>query len=213
MPEFYDWTGADQSRPAPVIPWIAGGLVLGALVAIALLAWAHLQRSKTPSASSSDGRASYRLLHILALMTAVALFIASGRWGSFFIATCVLQGIVYLTVLILSAGSSRYRFPTLFMFVVQVAPFAWTLRKSAALQNGPIVYFFLVGFPSIFPLGFLVHPNHQSNFWIFMLASTLEFALGVWIGSRGRKRMLAYGLLVLTCSLFGSFLLHALLRM
>ncbi len=44
-------------------------------------------------------------------MTAVALFIASGRWGSFFIATCVLQAIVYLTVLILSAGSSRYRFP------------------------------------------------------------------------------------------------------
>ncbi len=44
--EFYDWTGADQSRPAPVIPWIAGGLVLGALVAIALLAWAHLQRSR-----------------------------------------------------------------------------------------------------------------------------------------------------------------------
>jgi len=39
MPEFYDWTGADQSRPAPVVGWIALAIAAANLLLWGILFW------------------------------------------------------------------------------------------------------------------------------------------------------------------------------
>ena len=44
MPEFYDWTGADQSRPAPIVGWIGLGILVADAFVVAMLVWLHFNR-------------------------------------------------------------------------------------------------------------------------------------------------------------------------
>ncbi len=232
IPEFYDWTGADQSRPAPVVGWIALAITAGDLLVIAgLLTWHFVLKSKRNSVNSAvafdsdQGTATlnqFSIRHLLAFSAIIAVLLALSRWISPTATALIVFAAVVAWAMIIAKRNRGARWWIAFFACSQFLPFLWVgrgamesilgLRSSnAVLSLVPMI----MSLPSLFPFGFLgmfLPIDIRTNQWFFICCSALSFAIGVWLSCRGPKRTLAYGLIVGTCSLFGSFILNALMR-
>lgn len=211
IPEFYDWSGADQSRSAPVIGWVAIGIMIADVVLIVLLAMMHTLREKSSDATTSTWR--FGMSHILIITTCVALFLAIAKWASIYVACRLLQlGVVVVGVWV-AVQFPRVRFWIAWILFLQIAPFLWLVRDPSFSNAGSELLAILSCLPTLMPAALFVSANHESMQWILTLLTTAELAMGIWLSYLGPKRVIAWGIVVLTLSVFSSFVLNALIRM
>lgn len=233
MPEFYDWTGADQSRAAPVVGWIAFTiLVLDVGLIFGLLVLHFQDRSRkqnhdrgkdVPFANRPDRKRQFSLLQLLSAITIVALLLTLVRWmlpltgagigalvGAWFVYGLTVAWAVWVAV-----RDARARWRIALIVWLQFVPFLWLFRKPFSTPDVGELLGMLPALPAFFPsvfLNALFRYPFQSGQWISVLLSSLTFAIGIWVVRQGPKRSLAYSFIVITFSIFGSFILHALMR-
>ncbi|MCC6510715.1 MAG: hypothetical protein IT423_16545 [Pirellulaceae bacterium] len=220
MPEFYDWTGADQSRDAPIVRWIALAMLCFDALAIGLLIWVHVV-STAPTRPKLTGY-QVKLWHIMVVTLIVAGMLAFGKQASKQTSDFLAFASAIPSVLVLLCGAwwvrqhASMRWLLAGLLSCQLAPFLWICRDGNFWQGGLIGISQILALPTIMPsllLGSLLRQHYDGLIWLGNLMSSCELAVGIWLISRGTKRALSYILVTLTLSIFGSFILHALVRM
>jgi hypothetical protein len=214
VPEFYDWTGADQSRPAPVVPWIAAAIVAtDLLVILALLGLHWADQGEEATASRRPWQFSFRELLVLTTLAAVLLGVGSGV--SPYLAVMLVFGCTAVWAVWVAIRGPAARWWIALTAWSQFAPYVWVVRKLDSSGDVSTFVQMFPGLPSLVPWGFLGalfggHP--QDGWWFLILFTAATLSAGVWVSGLGPKRALAFGLVTATCSIFGSFILNALMR-
>ncbi len=214
VPEFYDWTGADQSRPAPIIGWVALAIVAVDILLMALLIWSHF--AAPPKDRPTNGSGQFNIRQLISAITIVALLLMIGRTPFPMAVACFVFACVAVTAFWIAIRQQQARWSIALIVWLQFAPQIWILRGENTMQGGWSTILAFVALPTFFPTGLLM-ARFQMHFgtsqWPCVLTTSVALAIGVWIGCLGPKRAIAYGLVVATCSIFGSFILNALVRM
>lgn len=235
MPRFYDWTGADQSRPAPIVGYIAIGLLVACLLAwIALLAswWtgfckanasdlapAMQEQSGTSSATeagrvtSSGGAAS--IWKLLSLTTAAAIVAAGVRLFPVTVSALTLLFAFGRAGWSICAWS-QYRLPLMAVFAWMWFPYLWLIASSPVKIEGLYrMVAFIATVPAFLPsllIGRSLGARAIDEYWVGCLCTGVSVLIATWAVHKSSRWSLAYLLLTLFLSLCGSFALHALLR-
>lgn len=225
MSEFYDWTGADQSRPAPVVGWIALGIAVADVVLILGLYILHLYSRQKPGDPSKKNALQYvprrggipqfSLSQLLGAVTVIALLLVIGRLGSTLVVAWVAFASALAWAIWIGIRNAQTRLRIALILWLQYTPFLWLIRKPGRWIDYLELFGMLPAFPTFFPsiyLNALFQIHFQSGHWIGILFTALSLAIGTWLACLGRKRTLAFALVTMTFSIFGSFMLHAALR-
>jgi hypothetical protein len=209
VPAFYDWTGSNQSRSSPVILLAAAGLLLLAIVGCAALPWWPIADDRP--LAFRDRKFQFSIRAMLVTTAVVAVLLVVGK-----LMPTVVGGGLYAI-----SGAIAVRYCILFPQVRwQVAalvacmyfPFAWVLTWPGPSMD---CLFFCSGLPALLPTMLIGNAFGQylhHSVWLLLLLSGAELVLGLWIIRWGPRRTIAYLLLVLLISTFGSFVLNALAR-
>jgi hypothetical protein len=145
----------------------------------------------------------------------IAVFMTVVLWKSLDVACFVLHGSFWCYSVSLAIRFHEVRWRIIMLLVCQSAPFLWILRSDDLLKMGPAMLAMVSGLPVFFPTIFvssLMQRHLDRMLWLPTMLTMIELAIGLWLCFRGAKRALAYGICVLTLSIFGSFILHALMR-
>ncbi|MCD0462934.1 hypothetical protein [Roseiconus lacunae] len=205
MPSFYDWTGADQSRPAPVIPRIGMGLIGGTACFVLLLAWIPIEQRRRWS-HFSGGQTSLRWLLVMTTLMAVACIPIPSL--QFVFSYSVLAFAIVRTAYV--AIKQRYLGCLLLAMAACIwGPFLWAFPDAQMLT-------LFAACPSLMELMCASalsgqHSDHIAFVGIYVTSAKLLF--GTWLIQWGPRIGLVYCVVVLNISLAGSFVLHALMRM
>ena len=214
MPAYYDWTGADQSRPSPLVPQTAVAiLVLGGIFCL-LLPWLPLPKDDFRESPRQGFR--FKIRTILGITTAAAFCFAVFRDSPLLVA----NGIIY-ALLLCYAGRigflfAGYRWKIAALFACMYLPYAWILFPDQSSNSSSAFMLMAVALPAFFPslwIATLFHQSSHSAPWLFLTVASLELVLGVWMIQLGPKRSLVYCMGALIASTFGAFTLNALVRM
>jgi heme A synthase len=95
-------------------------------------------------------------------------------------------------------------------------PYAWVFTENDFGDMSPKLFFGALGLPAFLPAmlaGRWFEQHIQNTVWLFVLLMVIEFAFGCWLIKLGPKRTLMYLVLIVAMSIFGSFVLNALIRM
>lgn len=208
---FYDWTGADQSRPVALLWQVPLSISVALGLFCFALPWIPIQRGiETP-------RRPIRFsLRLLLLATGVIAFLLT--LGIHY--PNVFAGIAFLATVLMVVYCWR-RFPgerwsIIALLATMYLPYVWFPFK---FNPGMTSYFIWIAsapafLPSYLVLRFLTHSTQESTFLaVGMALTSLEIAMGLALIHLGPKRGFAFVVLVLIVSLFGALGLDALLRM
>jgi hypothetical protein len=211
IPTFYDWTESDQSRLSPLVPQTAVGLFLFGIIACFVLPWVHFEHE--PSATSRGGTVQFTIRSILATIAVIAVFLAAFRKTPMLAVSGGLHAVAMCYVVRFWTLHRSLRWPVASLLACMYFPFAWIVSSSAPFHLSDSLQCF--GLPAIFfviLLGGLVHHHPDSLAWLSIPLTSAELLVGVWLISLGPRRSIACLVFVLIASLFGSFVLNALLR-
>ena len=213
VPRFYDWTGADQSRPAPVVGWVAIGIILVDCLLVAVLLLLHFSNRDPKRTPTRDWQ--FSTSHLLLATMSIAVFMAIVLWKSLDVACLVLHGLFWCYAVSLAIRFHEVRWRIMMLLVCQSTPFLWILRSDDLFKMGPAMLAMVSGLPVFFPTIFVsswMQRHFERMLWLSATLTMIELAIGLWLCFRGPKRTLVYGIGVLTLSIFGSFILNALMR-
>lgn len=213
LPQFYDWSGEDQSRPAPIVRWIALGLLLFDLLAIGWLMWLHFKQPEPQVGSIPWERFGIR--HVLVATAVVAIVVAIERMFKLPLANGTVLLIVGYAVWI-AIKQQTVRWQIVALLICMWAPFLWVFRWPEFRGNLPQVLMMMPGAPALLPAIWtnqLMGWNMMGETALLGLFTVVELLIGLWCVRLGAKPALAYSLLVWTASLINSFAFQALVRM
>lgn len=94
-------------------------------------------------------------------------------------------------------------------------PFVWLIAHNELDSFLKAILWVASTLPAFFPaclIGYLVGQNSHDVMWLSVLLTGVQIVIGTWIIRLGPKRTIAYLVLVLLMSTFGSFGLNALVR-
>lgn len=208
---FYDWTGADQSRPVALL-WQVPLSISAALGIFGLaLPWIPIKRDV-----EFERRPLQFSLRFLLLATgAIAVLLGTGiRYPNVF------TGIVGLSA-VLMVVHSWWRFPVerwsiSALLAAMYLPYGWFLF----IVNLDLIprFIWFATCPSFLPYYFAVtklplHTTYTTGTAIGMALTSLELAVGLVLIHLGPKRGIAFVVFALSVSLLGAVALDMVLRM
>ena len=214
IPAYYDWTGSDQSRPSPLLLPTAIGILLAGIGCCAALAWISFPST---SSDANEGKPhQFSIQMILVLTAVVAVLLAA--FGA--LPKGLLSGILLSSTLSFLAHrcyrDHSSRLPVATMLSAMYFPYAWIFTWRSAQDAFPEILWMGWGLPAFFHLMLLggLFEQHSSELtWFSTLLTTVMLAIGIWMIQLGRKRLLVYLIFLLISSVYGSFILNALVRM
>ena len=109
----------------------------------------------------------------------------------------------------------HYRWQTAALLACMCLPYFWIIAFEELDEVFPAILWIVSGMPAFFPtclIGYLVGQNSHDVMWLAVLLTGVEMVVGTWIIPLGPRRTIAYLVLVLLMSMFGSFALNALVR-
>ena len=186
IPEYYDWTGADQSRAAPIVGVHAA--LLAAMTAIALggiYAWDRRSKIDADQERTSDPHLQVSIRQIVILTALVACFTAGitgvGAMGEEYqrIGAGLLSAsaaFATLLAVLVAILKPLLRLQILGMLACQFGPFFWVCRTIGGSGNGAAN--FVMGVP-VLPALIPAHIYVELHF---------EFAIGAACNCRDHRR-------------------------
>lgn len=218
IPAYYDWSGADQSRPSPWIPAAIGTLFAFSLLVSLGLLWGHSKGLVWLSASEQrlrlkrpwDGFTMACVALVIAVALAALKLASFAVIWSFIALLCVLAWCVYHAWLY-----PRLRWPMLALVFGCGLSFLWILVGKYSQDGNPGVLLFLPGAPMLLPAGYtgmLLGVNLHEVVWLANIYMALVYALGVGLMHIGQKRAIAFTLFMIVISIASSFGFHAMIR-
>lgn len=223
LPAYYDWSGADQSRPSPWIPFAFA--VLGVVVALSYLVLGLLHFYwRIPSAAAIKN-GWYPLVFAVGVVGVLSALqantIQSGAIQSSGLRTLVLilsfiaWGVVVIWGCYQAYQHARLRWALAALLVSCYGPLLWIFVGKYSQYTSLLAIPFLVGAPLLVPTGFLgmvLGVNLQELMWLANGLTTIAIAVGLAFMHLGEKRALGYTLLLLVISAAGSMAFHSLIR-
>ncbi len=211
VPAFYDWTGADQSRPSPLMWQVPLAITSGALLFSITLPWIPI---KGWAKVEGSGQSQFKLRSVMLLMSGVAIAIAIGKWFPAVLAIFCLTLALLATIRAAILYPER-RFAIVAMFACMILPFAWVLGYRELDNLLPSIVWMSVGLPGFF-LSLLINSfigtSPHESYWLAMLITATQIGIGLWVIRIGPKLAIAYILFMMFSSLMGSLVLNALVR-
>lgn len=209
---YYDWTGADQSYAPPILLYTGVGILVGLVVSMATLPFLPIKPSQP-----SDARRRRLRLTIRTIMCATA-----GVAGLIVLLLSfpVVTGWALLGATLLSCVGCAVRVPwtrwsVASLLATQYLPFVWIFGYAASHRGFESLSPMFAGLPGHFPSLFVApfFDQHLSDlFWLTATVTASQIGCGLWLMFLGPKRLLFYLLLLFTSSIFGSFILNAMVR-
>lgn len=213
MPEFYDWTGADQSRPAPVVHWIGLAMLLLDGATVVGTVWLCYRQPSHCSKLLPDRR--FGIWQVLVATTAVAVVVTAERLLKLpLVLGIVLAVVTYAIWIAFKQPAQRWQIATL--IVCLWGPFLWIFRWPEFHGNIAQVLLMTPGLPALLPAAYF---NYLLGMPMLGDATTpglftlLFLILGLGLIRAGQWPAMACSLVLLTFSLFSSFGLQAMVRM
>ncbi|QDV12329.1 hypothetical protein CA51_22110 [Rosistilla oblonga] len=211
VPEFYQWTGSDQSRMSPIVGWVAAGM---AIVAAAIWSGLPFVTLRTEASASGLIRPIRFQLRTLFLWT-TALAIGFAGLIRFPMPVSVFVCVAaYLHLAWFIARQQQHRWAAAALIGCMTLPYVWIAAPDGTngIDVGWILLWMAGGMPMLFPAGFAASWLGQSLNdvgWLAIVMTAAQLVLGTWIIRLGPKRTIAYLIGCLLVSTFGSFCLHA----
>ncbi|TWT74501.1 hypothetical protein Pla123a_33240 [Posidoniimonas polymericola] len=212
VPWFYEWTGSEQSRMSPLVGQAAIAMCVLAAVVCAALPWAPLA-SPTPR---GDARPRFRftIRLLLAATAALAVVVAAGvRYP--LVVSGALCAVAYGYAGWVGGRSRDRRWPIAALLACMLLPFVWVFFYEELERLWPSIFWIMGGAPVLFSailINSLLGQGMNETPWLAVLLTAVELALGVWLVQQGPRRAIAYIVIALLVSTFGSFVLNALVR-
>ncbi|PAY21447.1 hypothetical protein CKO51_01045 [Rhodopirellula sp. SM50] len=212
IPSFYDWTGSDQSRPSPLIRPFAIGMLVSVSIFSLALPWMPSPSPRHANGPAAPPRFTIRTVLIATavvavLLAAVAKFPLVTSGGVYAIVWC------WVVWSLMKCRQSRV--PTAAVLACMYFPFVWIASRNGPSGILEALVGMALGLPAFFITliaGRLSGQHIQELTWLSMLFTAIELAIGLWVVRLGPKVTIAYCLWVLVISIFGSFVLNALVR-
>ncbi len=219
VPKLYDWSGADQSRPSPEAELtfhVAAGFVVAAILA---LPWLPIKTGVDASdAIDPDSPAKpfqFNVLTLLLLISAIAVLIA-GMINSRLVTVVLLIATSLAFCMWMVAHRLSVKWQMLSLLSCMYLPWIWVLFDDDFDSLKSEFAFVFIGIPSFAPsmiLSRMVFDQRlEHSAWLLFVLTAAEFGIGLALIWLGPKRAVAWQMLVLLCSLIGSFGLNALMR-
>jgi hypothetical protein len=211
VPAFYDWTGADQSRPSPLMWQVPVVVAIGAFLFSVALPWIPITNWAKAEATV---KSQFKLRSVLMLMAGVAVAIAIGMRAPMIVAT-----FCFLFALVAAVRSAilypERRLPIAALLACMTLPFVWILGYEELDNLMPSVLWMSAGMPGIFCTVLVANvfgASPRESGWLAILITALLIASGLWLIRFGPKPAIAYTLYVMLSSLMGSLIFNALVR-
>jgi hypothetical protein len=213
VPDYYDWTGSNQSQSSPLVAQTALGLVVGAMLIWASLPWLPIAAEVPGTDRSVRIRFTSRTMFLLT--AAVAGFIAAGMKFPM-VVSGVLGVLAFCYIVWFWKRFRQSRWPTSALVACMWLPFVWVVAWKEIENIVPEMLGLAAGMPAFLPAAFigrfLLGQDLHDLGWLAILLTGTELVVGTGIIRLGSRRTIAYLVLVLLVSTFSSFVLHALMR-
>lgn len=213
IPGFYDWTGSDQSRPSPLVPQTAVGLLLSGILACCFLPWLPIVYD--PPATDRAVKAQFKIRTLLVITALAAVLLVAFRTMPLLALSGGLQAIVFCYLVRFWIHFPSLRWPTASLLACMYLPYAWIVSWSQLYDQLPAVLWIVSGLPAFFLtllVGSVADQHAENLTWLSSLMVSAELVMGLWMIRLGPRRFVAYLVFVLILSIFGSFVLNALAR-
>ncbi len=213
IPSFYDWTGSDQSRPSPLIGQFAIGMLVSVSILCLMLPW---MPSPSPQHANDPAAPTRFTIRTILMATAVVAVLLAAVAKFPLVTSGGIYAIVWCRVLWTLMKCRQSRLPTAAILACLYLPFVWIAGWNGLSGILEALLGMALGLPAFFITlfaGRLSGQHIQELTWLSMLFTAIELAIGLWVVRIGPKITIAYCLWVLLISIFGSFVLNALVRM
>ena len=217
IPTFYEWSGADQSRPSPYVP-----IVFCAFLGFVIVAWIALpwlpQREKVidvnPEPVENPWKFQFNSRALIIVTSLVAFTIAAiTSYGLITAVWIIMLPIFFSAWFVMRDLSTRWKLAAL--LACMYFPYAWVVLPGAFKGIGSAQIFGALGLPTFVPtilLGQLLEQRLDENIFALLSITGIELAIGIWIVCSGPRRAVAWILFVLFLSFIGSSFLNAAIR-
>ncbi len=208
IPEFYVWTGSNQSSPSPLLWTVPLWSAIVSAVLCMALPWLPIKTSSSSDTSRTPMRFSVRALLMLTAGVAVAIPLLAKF-------PLVVSGIVcagaFAYLIAFCVRNPQHRMAATALVACMIMPFAWLVGYGELDRLLPALVAMFAGMPAIVPAALLsqmVGQPFQESQWLAFLITAFELVIGIWMIRLGLKRTIAYLLLVLHLSAVGSLGFH-----
>ena len=211
IPTFYDWSGADQSYSTPALDQMIWSLISFGCLAWLVIPWLPMKDAPTENApeenattKSEPKRFQFNLYSLLVLTTIIAILFAVVANQS--VVICILIWVVaYVSTVRMVVKHLSWKWQFSALLACMYLPFAWVVFSRAFKTLDAEHILGAVGLPSLVPVTFLSRMVHPSEIvWLWILMTAIEVAIGIWLIRKSPKCTIAYFVLVMLMSAYGS---------
>lgn len=203
LPGIYDWTGQDQSYHSPKTTFLLFAvLVVATLFSLSLIWW--------PKPDGKDDRPQFNLRTMLVVTAFSATALAS---------IPILPVLPSIAICVAGYGyafwrmrDTRDRLSVVSFLCCGLAPFAWVFSFDHPWNTNPLVAGALPGFFASIVTASLTEVNLPSEPQLPALLTGIQMVVALSLSRLGERCSVAINTWTLVFSLFGSSLLHAMIR-
>ena len=210
IPPFYAWTDSDQSRPSHLLWKLPLSSAIAAAAFCVALPWSPITSKSSGDTQPAPMRFSVRTLLMITAGVAVAIaslakfpLVVSGIGCA-----CAFAYFIWFCV-----KHPAHRMAGSALIACMILPYAWLVGYEELDRVLPTLAVMIAGMPAFLPAAFLSQmfgQHFQESQWLTFLLTALELLIGIWMIRLGPKRTIAYLLLVLQVSAFGSLCFYRL---
>lgn len=210
---FYDWSGAEQSREAPILMAAIGLLVCCSLMFFSLL-W-------IPLADPPRQQPRFSWFHFIPGLALCVVVVATTAWCVISPATAIYSvGAASVFFALACAGLNWKASPELRWRIISLLgclylPFFWVTHPKFMSNIGPQLILFVTGLPAVFPALVISRLSqfHVVEHWgILSMISSVEILIGLWTIRLDTRRALGFQILMFMLATIGSLFFNAMLR-
>jgi hypothetical protein len=136
---------------------------------------------------------------------------------NFTVAFCILLWVVaFVASSRMVVKELTWRWQLVALLGCMYLPYAWTLFPGSFKGLNWTMVFGAIGLPTFLPTFLLCgffNTRSEEMVWLWILLTAVEIAIGLWLVRTGPRRTIAYFVLVMLMSIYGSMFLNALVRM
>lgn len=217
IPTFYDWSGANQSYSTPAFDQMFWSLLAFGGLAWFVIPWLPFGDTDTDEALKEESpresppkRFQFNLRSLLVLTAVVAVLLA-------LIANCfALFGVLIWVVMFVSAVRMivkhlSWQWQLSALLACMYFPYVWAFASKSVKNQSVELLFGAIVLPSFVPamfLGRMFHTRPMEIIWLWCLLLVAEVAIGFWLIRKAPKCTIAYFVLVMLMSIYGSLFLN-----